>query len=130
MELKKLTPNLMVFNVNSTVEFYRDILGFELVMTVPEKGLFDWAMVRLGAVEIMFQSRSSLSQEIPIMNIRETGGSLTFYIEMAGLDELYAGIKSKLPIVYDLHKTFYGMREFSIKDINGYILTFAEKSPE
>ena len=31
-----------------------------------------------------------------------------------------------LNIIKGLEKTFYGATEFSIQDINGYILTFAE----
>ena len=33
---KKLTTNMMVENVNDTVDFYGDVLGFEFVMGVPQ----------------------------------------------------------------------------------------------
>ena len=42
--LKKLTPNLMVEHVNDTVTFYKDVLGFTLLASVPEEGEFNWAM--------------------------------------------------------------------------------------
>ena len=35
MEIKKLTPNLMIEDVNKTIDFYKDILGFEFVHGVP-----------------------------------------------------------------------------------------------
>ena len=35
-------------------------------------------------------------------------------------------IKDKAEVIKGLEKTFYGATEFSIQDINGYILTFAE----
>ena len=127
MELKKLTPNLMVENVNETIEYYRDVLGFELVMTVPEEGEFDWAMMSCGGVELMFQSRGSLGAEYPPFAELEIGGSLGFYIEVAGIDELYAGLVERAEVVTEPHTTFYGMREFTIRDCNGYVLTFAER---
>lgn len=34
--------------------------------------------------------------------------------------------KYKLEIVKDMHKTFYGADEFVIRDLNGYIIYFAE----
>ena len=34
----KMVPNLMVEDVNRTVAFYGDTLGFELLTTVPEGG--------------------------------------------------------------------------------------------
>jgi len=37
MALNKLTPNLMVEDVNRTVEFYHDVLGFEFVVGVIEE---------------------------------------------------------------------------------------------
>ena len=49
--LKKMTPNLMVEDVNSTLAFYKDVLNFELLATVPETGQFNWAMMRRDNVE-------------------------------------------------------------------------------
>ena len=125
--LKKLTPNLMVEDVNETVQFYQEVLDFELVMTVPENGQFDWAMMKRRDVALMFQARASLTKEIPALEGIKIGGSLTFYIDMEGLNEFYARIKSKVRIVQDLHSTFYGTQEFSIQDCNGFILAFAER---
>jgi catechol 2,3-dioxygenase-like lactoylglutathione lyase family enzyme len=44
--LKKLTPNLMVEDVNRTVAFYQEVLGFELLTSVPEEGQLDLCGVR------------------------------------------------------------------------------------
>ena len=68
--VKKLTPNIMVEHVNSTVDFYKNVLGFELLTTVPEQGTFDWAMMKRDTVEIMFQSRTSLSGDLPQFAVR------------------------------------------------------------
>lgn len=126
--MKKLTPNLMVENVNKTVEFYKNILGFEIVMTIPEKGTFQWAIIKNGNVEIMFQSRENLSKEIPKLKNKEIGGSPTLYIDVLDIKALYEKLKDKVSIIQDMHITFYGTQEFSIKDINGYILAFAQSN--
>ena len=126
MVLKELVPNLMVEDVNYTIEYYQDVLDFELDQTVPETGQFIWASMKCGNVEIMFQSRENLTEEVPVLKDKEIGGSLTFYIRMENIEELYARTRDKVTIVQDLHTTFYGMREFSIQDCNGYILAFAE----
>ncbi|OYT63392.1 glyoxalase, partial [Methanosarcinales archaeon ex4484_138] len=68
MALNKLAPNLMVEDVNRTVEFYQEVLGFEFVMGVIEEvqeiltsyqgdRLLDYAMVKCGDVEMMFQAK-------------------------------------------------------------------------
>ncbi|MGB7533226.1 MAG: VOC family protein [Halobacteriota archaeon] len=139
MAMKKLAPNLMVEDVNRTVEFYRDVLGFEFVMGVIEEiqeimtswqkdRLLDYAMMKCGDVEIMFQGKRSLSEALPVLRDKEIGGTLTLYMEIEGVQELYGRIKDKVTVVKDLHTTFYGMQEFYILDCNGYILTFAERA--
>ena len=126
MQLKTLTPNVMVEDENQTIDFYRDMLGFQVNATVPDRGQFDWASMKRDSVELMFQARSSLSAEIPAYADLPIGGSLTFFVQMEGLQELYDRLKGNVTVVQDLHTTFYGMREFAIRDCNGYVLTFAE----
>lgn len=47
-------------------------------------------------------------------------------IEIENLEEFYKSIKDNVDVVKDLFTTWYGMKEFYIRDNNGYILTFAE----
>ena len=124
--LKKLTPNLMVEEVAPTLKFYREVLGFEVVMTLPEQAPFDFAIVQRDGVELMFQSRASLSENVPALAGSPIGASQTFYIEVTGLDALYPQLRDRVEIVVDLHTTFYGTREFYFRDVNGYILSFSE----
>jgi len=130
MVYKKLSPNLVVEDVNKAVDFYRDILKFELHMSVPETGDLKWAAMKRDHVEIMLQARDSASRAIPLMENKEAGGSVTLYIEMENVVELYDAIKEKVVLIEDLHTKPYGMREFSIQDNNGFILTFAEEVEE
>ncbi len=135
MMLKKLTPDLMVKDVNKTVDFYKEILGFEFVMGVPkdsqevtmempkDKQLI-FAAMKCGEVEIMFDN---ISGDIPLFKDMDIGGSLTLYIEVDNIKELFEKLKGKIEIVKELHDTFYGMQEFYIKDCNGYVLEFSEK---
>lgn len=128
--LKKLTPNLMVDDVNRTVDFYQRVLGFEVQASVPETGSFDWAMLARDGVTLMFQSRASLGGEIPSLAANPIGGSLTFYTEVTGVRALYEQLRSTVEIVQDLHETFYGTLEFSFRDTNGYIIGFSEAKAE
>jgi uncharacterized glyoxalase superfamily protein PhnB len=125
--MNKITANLMVEDVNATVDFYRDVLGFELEASVPEEGELHWAMMVRGGVEIMFQSAADLKKEyVPFADMK-VGGSLLLFIEMRGVETFYAEIKDKVRVTVELHDTFYGMREFTIEDADGYTLTFAEQ---
>ncbi len=122
--METLSPNIFVKDINKTIDFYKRI-GFSIVTTVPETDEFVWAMMSCGKVTFMFQTFSSLGTELPAIS-RQDGGSLLLYIQTKEINQLYEQIKDKVNVVKGLEKTFYGATEFSIQDINGYILTFAE----
>ena len=119
--LKKLTPDLAVQDVRRTIEFYRDVLGFEVRGTVPDSSdaeRYDWAMVSRGGVTLMFEPRDAA-----------IGDALLLYTEVDGVEALRAELDGKVEIVEDLHDTFYGTREFSFRDCNGYLISFSEQLP-
>lgn len=126
ISFKKLTPNLMVESVDETITFYKDVLGFEVVTTVPDAAPFDFAILKRGDVEVMFQSRASITKDIPGFEGLQVGGAFDLYIDLTGIQDLYEAIKDKVTIIKDIHTSFYGTREFYIKDCNGYMLGFAE----
>ena len=128
--LKKLTPNLMVEDVARTLAFYRETLGFEVLTTLPEQEPFAFAILQRDGVELMFQSRASLSDNVPALTGVPIGASQTFYIEVTGIRDLYETLRDKVEIVVDFHDTFYGTQEFYFRDINGYVLSFSESVPQ
>lgn len=121
---------MMVENVDETVSFYRDVLGFDLVMIVPEQAPFTWALMKRDDVEVMFQTRASLTEEVPFFKPffkeRPLGGAPAFYIDVDGVESLYERVCPQVTVVKDLHTTLYGTREFAMRDCNGFLLTFAE----
>jgi lactoylglutathione lyase len=132
----KITVNMMVDSVNQTLDFYEQVLGFKLVMGVPENSQqvvttrdvntpLGFAIIKYHNVELMLQSQESLSKELPVFKNQPVGGSVTLYIEVARVKKLYENLKDKVTILKDLHATFYGKQEFYIRDCNGYVLTFA-----
>jgi catechol 2,3-dioxygenase-like lactoylglutathione lyase family enzyme len=91
MKLKKLTPNLVVSNVEASLDFYRTMLGFQPGMTVPGALPYVFGSVVLGgdaegSVEIFFNDRNSLSENCPALGAKPVGGSLTLFIEVEGVE--------------------------------------------
>jgi uncharacterized glyoxalase superfamily protein PhnB len=122
--MKSIAPNIFVADMKKTIEFY-ELLGFKTTMTVPEGGDFVWVMMNCGEVNMMFQTYASLENNL--LDIHRTdGGSLLLYIQVSEIKKFFESIKTKVTVLAGLEKTFYGATEFSIKDNNGYVLTFAE----
>jgi uncharacterized glyoxalase superfamily protein PhnB len=125
-ELKKLTPNLVVSNVERSIAFYRDVLGFTLTATVPDASPYVFAIVQSGGVEIFLNAPEPAIAEYPAFANRSIGGTLTLYIEVRGIRTLYETLQTQVPIVVPLEKKFYGVTEFVIQDPDGYLMTFGE----
>lgn len=139
MTFKKLIPNLMVEDVAQSVAFYRDLLGFDFIMAMRDEQPveeipaatdkpLDWAMLQRDQVAMMFQQRNSLVDELPALAGCAIGASLTIYIELEGVAGLYESLQGRADIIKPLQTTFYGMREFYLRDCNGYILALAERA--
>jgi uncharacterized glyoxalase superfamily protein PhnB len=123
--MESLAPNIFTNDIQETVALYT-LLGFEVTMSVPEKGdELVWVMMLNGSVTIMFQTYSSLANELPEIS-RKDGGSLLLYITLKDIQGFFESVKDKVRVLKGLEKTFYGATEFSILDNNNYVLTFAE----
>lgn len=139
MKANKLTPNLEVTNIRETIEFYQSVLDFSLVMAVPEtqdgieQSLRDgkeyvYALLSKDNVEMMFQRSDSFKEDVRLARDLSIGASVSFYMEIDGIDAFYEQIKNKGMHPTELKIAWYGMREFYLTDNNGYILGFAEKT--
>nr|WP_294790515.1 VOC family protein [uncultured Mucilaginibacter sp.] len=123
--MESLAPNIFVYDMKATIAFYK-VLGFKITMSVPEDGdELVWAMMANGSVTLMFQTFESLADDLPEIS-RTNGGSLLLYINLKNIKQFFEDIKDKVTVLKGLETTFYGATEFSIKDNNGYVLTFAE----
>jgi catechol 2,3-dioxygenase-like lactoylglutathione lyase family enzyme len=122
----KLTPNLIVADVDRSVAFYRDVLGFTVAMQVPDASPLVFAGMQSGDVEIFLNSAEAAYAEYPAFKERPIGGTLTQFIHVTGIEQMHAELKDKVTIVMPLEKKWYGVTEFAIADPDGYIITFAE----
>jgi len=124
---KKLTPNLIVDNVERSLAFYVDVLGFSQGVTVPDKSPLVFASVISGDVEVFFNDKATALKEYRSFAGAPIGLSGTMYIETTGVDVWHERLKSKAPIVMPLVTQFYGVKEFAFADPDGYVITFAER---
>lgn len=126
IELQSLIPNIMVGDVNASMDYYTKVLGFTAVDTNPAEGNLEWGYVKRGEVGLMFQEVSSIKTEYPSLSALSVGGALTLYIRLKNIEAFYESLEGKVKIIKALNTTFYGAKEFALEDINGFILTFSE----
>ena len=125
---KKLTPNLVVANVERSLTFYVDVLGFERGFTVPEESPFVFGSVTSGPVEIFFNDAATAIKEYPAFAGKPIGATGTMFVEVdEDVNALHDRIKPRVKVTMPPVTQFYGMREFAIEDPDGYVITFAQR---
>ncbi len=117
-----LSPLLAVRNVEETIEFYKNILGFETGMVFPDENNPEYADLSKDGMAMMFL----LAKNMGIGSDEKLGIGVNLYMEIDGdIDEYYAELKNKgVKFVYDIKDEHFGIRDFAIEDIDGYQLTF------
>ena len=95
--------------------------------TVPEQPPFVFASVTSGPVEIFFNDHAMVARESPATANLPIGGGNTMFIEIADVDAFHDSIKDRVTVLMPLVTQWYGMREFTIADPDGYVITFAER---
>lgn len=126
--MENLTPVLYVEEIEPCLPFWTERLGFEVTGTVPQGDRLGFAMLQKGGVEIMYQTRASMEEDVPALADRPRGGAFLF-IEVADIDaveEALAGVERVVP----RRTTPYGATEVGVLDPGGNVVTFAEFSGE
>lgn len=126
--LKQLTPVLIVEKVEPCLEFWVDRLGFEVTNKVADpEGKLVFASVQRGGIEIMYQTRASVVQELPGATRELVGHSVSLFITVDNLDAVEKSIAGA-PVVKPRHQTFYGSTEIYVREPGGNTVGFAQFS--
>ncbi len=104
-------------DVRATADWYASI-GFKLNRYNEEDGQMNWASLSFGNGEVMLNEGGKVSTQ----HRRE----VDLYALTENVDELYRRLKDRVEVVEGPHDTFYGMREFIIRDINRFWITFGQ----
>jgi catechol 2,3-dioxygenase-like lactoylglutathione lyase family enzyme len=134
MQFSDVTPNLIVSDIDRSLRFYRDVLGFSVVATVPDVAPFVFTWLQRGGISVFLNAREGVAEDLPGLAARPIGGTNTLFMVIEadsvefGVDALYAQIAGNAPVVMPLKTQFYGMREFGIEDPDGYVILFAQRT--
>lgn len=116
---KRISPMLAVADMEETVAFYRDMLGFRSTLKSPE-----YSIVERDGQTIHFMKAAS--EEV----MRCVRGHAEIYIEVSGIHSLWEHVKTfkERYRIRDLFDREYGMTEFHISDPNDCLVFVGEQT--
>ena len=125
-KLQYLSPILWTKDLEQTISFYENILGFRSQSNFP-----NFVSLTRDKVNIMFVLPVEEPEDCKDPNNKEeffpkpklTG---SVYITTEKVDELWEFVKDKATIESTIADREYMMRDFSILDNNGYEIVFGE----
>ena len=121
-----LSPLLAVRNMKKTIEFYKNSLGFEMGLVFPDINNPEYVDLSRDGMVLMFIP----AQNHGIGSEEKLGIGVYLYMEIDGdIDEYYEELKKKgVKIAVDIKDEPFGVRDFTVEDIDGYKLTFTRPS--
>lgn len=125
--IQKLTPVLIVDEVAPAAAFWRERLGFEQHIEVPHGDALGFVGLQRDGVELMYQSRASVAEDIPSIAADRHRSAL--FVEVEDLDTVERAMDG-VEQVFPRRTTFYGMAEIGVREPGGNVVIFAQRVGE
>jgi uncharacterized glyoxalase superfamily protein PhnB len=126
MNVKRITPVLLVEEIEPVIPFWVDRLGLTKAIEVPDGNKLGFVTFQKGAVEVMYQTFASVQKDAPKQVADSAGKGPTYlYMEVDNFDAVLAAMKD-MKMVMPVRTAFYGMKEFSVQEPGGHFITFAQ----
>lgn len=118
---------LQVFDMPTSLRFYRDVLGFEIVSTSgPPAEQADWVWLRLGGADLMLNTafESDTRPTTPEIGRHVSHSDTGLYFDCPDVDAAFTHLRGKGVIVKPPRIASYGMKQLYVTDPDGYSICF------
>ena len=126
VDVRGMAPMLFVFDMRTSISFYRDVLGFEIVNTSNDGDDFGWAMLKLNGVELMLNTAYDDGERpaSPDPARIEAHHDTVLYFGCEDVDGTYDYLRARGVEADKPETAYYGMRQLYVHDPDGYNLCF------
>ncbi len=128
----KLVPELLVSNLNASLIFWCDLLGFVIAYERTDEG---FAYLDLDGAQLMLERRDEGSRQWLTGSLKAPlGQGINFQIEVACVDAVLHRLgQANWPLFMACEEKWYrvghaeqGQRQFLVQDPDGYLVRLAE----
>lgn len=125
----KITPILIVDEIEPSLEFWVSKLGFAKTVEVPEGDKLGFVILQKDGAEVMLQTRASVKKDAGLAADAVLAAGSNLYIEVANFGDALERVKGA-DVVVPERTTFYGMREIWVREPGRTVLGFAARSAQ
>lgn len=119
----KLTPVLVVDEIEKCLPFWVERMGFAKTVEVPEGGRLGFVILVNERAELMLQTRESVRKDAPHM-LPPAESVTSLFIEVEDFGDVLRRLEG-YPIALEERVTFYKMREIGVREPAGNTVVFA-----
>ena len=121
--MKNIIPALAVADIEKSVEFYSEVLGFDVTFTLPgEDGKLVHASIQRGESMVMFGKLDASNPH----NQGQLGAGVALYATVAENEDIDAYFLQVMDagatVIQEPTDQFWGSRDWIIADPDGYLL--------
>lgn len=118
-----VVPLLQVGNLPESLEYYVSVLGFEVEAAWPDDREPRWVHIQRDNTHFVLTIDLGTSDR-PF--IAEKGNGVVLYVVVDHIEAAYQELQERGAIVVQDMVQFGDRRQFSIGELNGYVLAFTE----
>ena len=122
----KITPVLLVDDIESSLPFWVERMGFEKGVEVPDGVHLGFVILVREGAELMLQTKESVRKDEPKFAGGTASRITSLFVEVNDFEDVLRRLRG-YPIAMGERTTFYGMREIGVFDPAGNILVFAKR---
>jgi glyoxylase I family protein len=133
IDMRGVCTLIQVFDMPTSVRFYRDVLGFEVVEHAPLRAEdeFGWCLLKHGdSTEIMLNTAYDYGErpELPDPARIAAHGDTCLYIGCPDVDATYRFLRDKDLDLKEPKVAHYGMKQLYVTDPDGFGICFQWKA--
>jgi RimJ/RimL family protein N-acetyltransferase len=116
-------PMLKTHSIAETIKFYTESLGFTLIHQIEDEGALQWCLLQKDLVGMMFSAIHEEEKD----DVGDPGMTGVMYLYLDNVDAYWEKVKDKCQVEYAPCDQPYEMRDFGIRDNNGYMLMIGQQ---
>src|SRR5262245_48139271 len=115
----KITPVLIVDEIEKSLPFWVDRMGFVKTVDVPEGDRLGFVILVCDGAELMLQSIESVKKDVPQFMPKAKSNNVGLFIEVQDFGDIVKRLDG-YAIAMPERTTFYGMREIGVFEPSGH----------